>query len=178
MAPHADFALARALRTRDGVPLGEVFRFISALYFRGKLAYAQRYARPGSPSWWGSGVLVITANRGLVPAETRVCLEHLEAFAQTDIDAKEPDYRGPVARDATQLGRELGNGHAVLLGSVATPKYVDVLVESLGDRVLYPRALLGLGDMARGSLLLRAAAGVELPYEALRDAPRKPSRRG
>src|SRR5689334_10796067 len=84
--PKSSFAVASALRTRDGAPIGDVYKFLSGLYFRGKLAYATRFARPPEKTeWMGSGVLVITTNRGLVPAETRICIEHLEAFAETDI---------------------------------------------------------------------------------------------
>jgi len=32
--------------TSSGVPLGEVYRFISSLYFRGKLDYAERFQNP------------------------------------------------------------------------------------------------------------------------------------
>jgi hypothetical protein len=39
-------AMAQSLRTPDGVPLGEVYSFLSSLYFRGKLAYATAFARP------------------------------------------------------------------------------------------------------------------------------------
>ena len=35
----AEFELARRLRAADAVSLGEVFVFLSGLYFRGKLAY-------------------------------------------------------------------------------------------------------------------------------------------
>src|SRR5207253_9073079 len=41
----ADFDLARRLRA-EGAPLGELFSFVSGLYFRGKLAYALRFAQP------------------------------------------------------------------------------------------------------------------------------------
>ncbi len=44
----------------------------------------------------------------------------------------------------------------VLLGSVATGKYVDVLLEALGDRLVFPIEFLGRGDMSRGAMLLRA----------------------
>ena len=55
----------------------------------------------------------------------------------------------------------------VLLGSVATGKYVDVLVDALGDRIRFPTEFIGRGDMSRGALLLRAARdGRELAYEA------------
>src|SRR5438093_629722 len=39
----AQFDLARRLRSAEGVPLGDVFSFLSGLYFRGKLAYATRF---------------------------------------------------------------------------------------------------------------------------------------
>jgi hypothetical protein len=48
--PRSSFAVAAGLRRREGVPIGEVFRFVSGLYFRGKLAYAQRFARPTAMS--------------------------------------------------------------------------------------------------------------------------------
>jgi hypothetical protein len=68
----------------------------------------------------------------------------------------------------------------VLLGSIATGKYVDVLTELLSDRLFFPSDFVGRGDMSRGGLLLRqAAAGVELPYIAfgqavVRHGPRPP----
>ena len=62
----------------------------------------------------------------------------------------------------------------VLLGSLATRKYLDPLGEVLGDRLRVPGAFIGLGDMSRGGLLLRAAAeGRELAYV---DAPTRPER--
>ena len=162
----------RALRTRDGAPIGEVFRFLSGLYFRGKLAYASHFVRPPSPSWVGSGVLVISANRGLLPAETRVCLEHLEAFAETDIHASERTFRAPFVRDAELLRAELDDASdVVLLGSVAQAKYTAPLLEVFDDRVLFPETFVGRGDMSRGGLLLRAvAAKQELIYAKIKGA--------
>lgn len=179
----ARFPLALALRSREGAPIGEVFRFVSGLYFRGKLAYAQRFARaPGdageSGAWLGSGALVITQSRGLVPVETRVCLEHLEAFAQVPVDHREGGFRGPLARDAARLGEVVGaRGEIVLLGSIATKKYVEPLTETLGARLLFPSDFVGRGDMSRGGLLLRAVdAGVELAYRPVLGAPRHGAR--
>jgi hypothetical protein len=71
MSGHARSDLA--IRLRDGgAPLGEVFSFISGLYFRGKLAYARSFAEvpPAIP-----GAFVITAGGGLVPPEALVTLE-------------------------------------------------------------------------------------------------------
>ena len=177
--PDASFPLAEALRTRDGVPIGEVFRFVSGLYFRGKLAYANAFGRPPADApWMGRGAMVITQNRGLVSAETRVCLEHLESFSSTDIHAKEQSFRAPVARDARLVRDALGDdGEVVLLGSIASAKYVDVLVEVFGDRLLFPTEFVGRGDMSRGGLMLRAtAARTELTYAPVKGAVRHGTR--
>jgi hypothetical protein len=155
------------------VAIGEVFRFLSALYFRGKLAYGKRFARPPlNVPWIGSGALVITANRGLVPAETRVTLEHLEAFAETDIHQAERSFRAPLVRDAQLLRDALGDdGEVVLLGSVANAKYTAPLLEVFSDRLLFPGDFVGRGDMSRGGLLLRAVdASTELAYVKVRGA--------
>ncbi|HVH41054.1 MAG TPA: hypothetical protein VM925_01885 [Labilithrix sp.] len=165
--------LSAALRTREGAPIGEVFQLLSGLYFRGKLAYARRFARPPAEvPWIGSGVLVITANRGLVPAEARVTIEHLEAFAQTDIHHAERQFRGPLVRDAELLRRALGDdGKVVLLGSIAQAKYTAPLLEVFGERLLFPGDFVGRGDMSRGGLLLRAAEGAkELDYVPVKGA--------
>src|SRR6187549_3467381 len=73
MSPSAEFALARQLRS-EGVPLGDVFAFVSGLYFRGKLNYARRFAQPPDPSdpVAAGGVLVITPNAGLRAADMPV----------------------------------------------------------------------------------------------------------
>ena len=182
-------ALASRLRSREGVPIGDVFRSLSGLYFRGKLAYAKRFAAPPDVpapaptdgawtppdlvgrSWVGSGVLVITANRGLLPAESHVCLEHLEAFAQTDIHESARAFVVPLRRDAVALRELLGDGEVVLLGSVAKGKYTAPLLEVFGDRLLFPADFVGRGDMSRGGLLLRSVeAGTELAYTKVRGA--------
>jgi hypothetical protein len=166
-APKHPSALALALRSREGAAIGEVFQLLSGLYFRGKLAYAHRFACPPSASpWIGRGALVITANRGLVSAESRVTIDHLEAFAQTDIAHDEREFRLPLLRDAELLREALGpNGQVVLLGSIAQAKYTRPLLQVFGERLLFPRDFVGRGDMSRGGLLLRAAeGGSELTY--------------
>jgi hypothetical protein len=158
----AAFPLAARLREPDGVTLGEAFSFLSGLYFRGKLAYASRFARPPAGS---AGAQVITANRGLVAAETRVGVAELRAFGAVDIRAHDLRYRTPLVRDVARLA-EHRDAELVLLGSVATGKYVDVLLEVVGERLLVPTDFIGRGDMSRGALLLRAARdGRELAYE-------------
>jgi len=177
--PRSNFPIAAALRTREGAPIGEVYKFLSGLYFRGKLAYAKRFARPPEQSWMGSGALVITTNRGLVPVETRVCLEHLEAFAETDIKETERSFRGPFVRDAKLVKDVLDEqgGEVILLGSIASKKYVEPLLEVFGEDLLFPSEFVGRGDMSRGGLLLRCVdEGRELGYVAVKGANRKGAR--
>jgi hypothetical protein len=174
LSPGAHFALAHAVQG-PGAPLGEVFQFASGLYFRGKLAYALAFGRP-PPGL--SGALVMAPGAGLVPAETPVRADHLRAFAAVPVDAREPRFREPLQRAAAILLAALGpEGDAVLLGSVAAAKYVDPLLEVLGDRLLFPAEFVGRGDMSRGGLLLRAVrAGVELSYLPLAGAVRHGAR--
>jgi hypothetical protein len=149
----AQFDLARRLRTSAGAALGEVFCFLSGLYFRGKLAYASAFAKPPRRS---TGTLVITTNRGLLPSDTIVTLDDLRQMATGDIDGSDPSYCQPLIRDAKLLAAALGEtGTAVLLGSVASGKYVDVLLEVFGERLMFPEEFIGRGDMSRGGLMLR-----------------------
>ena len=174
--PVTMFPVARALRSVEGAPIGEVFSFLSGLYFRGKLAYAEAFARP--PRKLKKGVLVITANRGLVPASTRVNLDDLARFAESEIHHSSKAFRAPLERDAKALARALGSrGEPVLLGSIATPKYVDVLLSIFGDQLLFPAEFVGRGDMSRGGLMLRCVDGkVELTYTPVLNAVRHGAR--
>ena len=172
----AGFDLAVRLRRGDGVSLGEVFAFISGLYFRGKLAYALEFARPpelGAPLA-GSGALVITPTAGLRAAETHITIDALQAFAKVDIAADDPRYREPLVASARVLAEEIGpECDVVLLGSIASAKYVDVLTEVFGDRLLFPADFVGRGDMSRGGLMLRAVrSGEQLPYIPVNGAVR------
>jgi hypothetical protein len=182
LSERATFDLATRLRSEAGVALGEVFAFVSGLYFKGKLTYALNFARPPEPGApiAGSGVLVITPNAGLRPAETRVTDGALRSFAGVDIAANDPRYRGPLLASARALADEIGpDCEVVLLGSIASAKYVDVLTEVFGPRLLFPIDFVGRGDMSRGGLLLRAArSDEELTYApvvgAVRHGPRPP----
>ena len=172
----ASFDLANRLRSRQGVALGEAFAFISGLYFKGKLAYALEFASPPEPglALTASGALVITPNAGLRAAETPVTVDALRKFATVDIAANDPRYRKPLLTSARTLADEVGpECDVVLLGSVASAKYVDVLAEVFGDRLLFPLEFVGRGDMSRGGLLLRCVrAGEELTYVPVRGAVR------
>ena len=162
-----------ALRLRSGtLTLGEAFSFLSGLYFRGKLTYARAFGDVELPD---RGSFVITPTRGLQAPDTVVSLELLQDFAATDIAAGDPRFREPLERDVCALAARLPPAaRVVLLGSIATNKYVDVLAPALGDRLYYPSSFVGRGDMSRGGLLLRSAAsGLELDYARLDvDAPR------
>ena len=170
LSPRAGFALAWEFQ-RSGAPLGELFQFGSGLYFRGKLAYARAFARPPRGAF---GALAIVPGRGLMHVEERITVEDLRAIAEVPVDLRDARYRGPLERDVRALAKRLGtSGEAVLLGSIATAKYADVLLDILGDRLLFPPSFVGRGDMSRGGLLLRCVrAGMELPYAPLRGAIR------
>jgi hypothetical protein len=159
---NSEFELARRAREK-GAPLGEIFSFISSLYFRGKLAYAKTFsiAPPGI-----AAILVLTASRGLLPPESMITIDDLREMSQIPIDPSEPRYRDPLCRDARALARALPAGsQIVLLGSIASSKYVEPLLDIFGTRLLFPQDFVGRGDMSRGGLLLRCVqAGHELDY--------------
>jgi hypothetical protein len=168
LSPRAGFSVATRLRSPEGVPIGELFAHMSGLYFRGKLTYATRFGR----AW------VITPDRGLVPAETDVTLDVLAGFASAEISLDNPKYREPLEATAQTLAASAEDTtEFVLLGSVASQKYVEVLGSVLGSRLVFPSAFVGRGDMSRGGLLLRAAAsGSELEYVPVIGAVRRGSR--
>lgn len=142
---------------------------MSGLYFRGKLSYASTFARPRDG---GTGVLVIVPGLGLLAPQHVIDLAGLRAIAQVPVDPENPQYTGPLRRDAEQLVEGLQQEDVtVLLGSIATPKYLEPLTDILGSRLHYPQEFIGRGDMSRGSLMLRCAAeGRELSYVAVAHA--------
>jgi len=163
LSERAEFELARKLRDKQGAPIGEVFAFLSGLYFRGKIAYATVFARSarGIP-----GVFIITPTRGLVDAATRIHVDDLREFATVNIHENDSRYRAPLERDARRLARKLpARSEIILLGSIATGKYVEVLLGSFRQKLRFPADFIGRGDMSRGGLMLRCAADrQELPY--------------
>ena len=170
--PKAAFGLAKRLEG-GALTLGEAFTFCSGLYFRGKIAYATAFAP--------AGTFVITPTRGLLPPDVIVTADLLREFAGVDISEEDARYRKPLERDLGALVESVPAGaRIVLLGSIATGKYVDVLTERLGPRLHFPPSFIGRGDMSRGGLLLRhAGSGVELEYAVLgpaakRHGPRPP----
>jgi hypothetical protein len=170
--PGATFELARQVQI-GAAKLGDVFAFCSGLYFRGKLAYANRFAEPPDNF---SKVQIITSSRGLVAAETFIGIRDLSEFAEIPVHPKEPRFTGPLKRSIEEMVT-LASSEVILLGSVATGKYIDTLLPILGERLLFPEDFAGRGDMSRGALLLRSVAeGKELPYIPILRADRHRSR--
>jgi len=161
--PSAEFPLAQQLRRREGATLGEVFAFLSGLYFRGKLTYALTFASTDAQTW---PVRIITTNRGLLPPDYRVRPADLVEFGNVDLSAASAAFQRPLLRDARRIARETPDDTlVVLLGSIASDKYVQPLAKVFGERLVFPAEFVGRGDMSRGGLLLRQArAGTELAY--------------
>jgi hypothetical protein len=157
----ASFPLAVALQRGEAAPLGEVFSFLSGLYFRGKLAYARAFAE--SPA----DIKVITSDRGLLSPNTPITLEELRAFATSPIDTTNEAYVRPLLRDLAGIiaGIAATPFTVVLLGSIASGKYVDPLLDVFADRLCFPEEFVGRGDMSRGGLMLRCTdTQTELTY--------------
>jgi len=165
-SPDASFEAAQMYRSEEGVPIALAFAFMSALYFRGKIAYALHFAEI-------ENIRVIAPGFGLVPPDWRITAERMKTMSRTPVDIRKRNYRKPLERDALALAERIDDGaQVVLLGSVASGKYVDILWPIFGSRLRFPSAFAGLGDMSRGGLMLRAVrANRELAYTTL-DAPR------
>jgi len=171
--PEADFPLATRVRA-GGVPIGELFAFLSGLYFRGKLAYARAFARPPIDA---PGLLVITPTRGLVDPDTVVTLDDMREFAEVNIASRSDRFIEPLARDAHALALSSHPAPAILLGSIATDKYVGTLASAFGERLRFPEQFVGRGDMSRGGLLLRSVRDdTELAYIPVSGATRRGAR--
>ena len=170
LSDRAGFDLAVQLR-REGAALADVFSFVSGLYFRGKATYSKRF---GNAPAGVEHTYIITPDRGLIAADTIVTIADLQQMADVPVDAGEARYRGPLEREARRIDRIGGDScEFVLLGSIATAKYVEPLLDVFGTRLLFPSDFVGRGDMSRGGLLLRCArAGVELPYVPVANAAR------
>jgi hypothetical protein len=159
----AQFELAKKLRGQRGASIAEVFTFLSGLYFRGKVAYANAFACNSNGD---CGAFVITPTRGLVDVGSKITLADLREFAEVDIDEADPRYRKPLEKSARRLAKNLSaDCDVVLLGSIATSKYVEIFLRHFQERLRFPADFVGRGDMSRGGLMLRCAAdGTELKY--------------
>jgi hypothetical protein len=167
MSPRANFEAAQLYRSPEGVPIALAFTFMSALYFRGKIAYAHTFAET-------EDIHVIAPGFGLVPPDWAITGERMKVLQRTEVDARKRNYRQPLERDSHALAAKIADDDAqiILLGSIASGKYVDILLPIFRERLKFPAAFAGLGDMSRGGLMLRAArARRELEYVSL-DTPR------
>lgn len=170
----ASFELARRLQRGDKISLGEIFSFLSGLYFRGKATYSRHFNNPPANC---QGAYIITSNRGLIPLEEPVSLKTMSSFSKTDIDPTDPKYSKPLLRDCRKVFEQAPTSEVVLLGSIATGKYVDILLKVFGAQLLFPAEFVGRGDMSRGGLMLRAVReNTELSYISVAGAVRKGSR--
>jgi hypothetical protein len=174
LAPNAQGQMA--MRLASGLlTLGDAFAFMSGLYFRGKIAYAQAFAPRGGPA----SALIITPTRGLQSPDLIVSRALIEEFAELDLGIGGERFEVPLQRDAQALAARLETrNQVVLLGSIATNKYVSVLSSVFEHRLVCPAAFVGRGDMSRGALLLKSAsAGAELEYMSLSPATVRRGRR-
>ena len=144
----------------EGASLGDVFSFVSGLYFRGKLAYARRFARPPDPDdpVSAGGVLVITPNAGLRAADTPHHARGVSWRSPTaSIDLANVAYRRPLERGA----RALRERSARVRSRVARQRRVRQVrrcpAADLRRQLVFPRHFVGRGDMSRGGLMLRCA---------------------
>jgi hypothetical protein len=161
-----------ALQLRaGGAQLADVFTYLSSLYFRGKFAYGQRF---GEGSATVPGVLVITPNRGLMQPSQQLTMAEFDELGKAEVRAANAAYADPLRRDAAAIEAHLGaSAEVVLLGSIATGKYIEPLLDVFGQRLLFPRDFVGRGDMSRGALLLRCARdGTELEYASVASSTR------
>ena len=167
----ATFPLAVQIRSEPGAPLGEVFSFLSGLYFRGKLGYARAFGRPPAGL---CGAFVVTPGEGLRDPAEPVTIGRLRAQAAVPVKPGERRYLAPLLRDANALAMLAGERcRIVLLGSIASARYVEPLLSVFGERLCFPPAFVGRGDMSRGGLLLRCVdEGRELDYAPLVGAVR------
>ena len=165
-------SFARQLRAGE-LTLGVAFTFLSGLYFRGKLAYATTFAARAEHT------AIITPTRGLLPPDRLISVELLKEFASGDIHPDDRRYRRALEHDATELAEHLPRkARVILLGSIATGKYVDVLRPILGDWLHYPIDFIGRGDMSRGGLLLRhSRSGEPLAYQRIQEGDRPRGKR-
>jgi len=178
-SPRARFGAAERYRSPEGVTVAEAFTFMSSLYFRGKIGYARHFAAAPPEMALGTqddGILVIAPGFGLVPPSWRITPEEMKKLRRTPVDLKSRAYCAPMKKHVEQLRDLAPAAWVVLLGSVATGKYVDLLLPALGDRLLFPRDFAGAGDMKRGGMMLRAVReDQELAYVTLA-APRRRAR--
>ena len=168
--PDARMDLAIKLR-ESGASIAEVYSFISGLYFRGKIAYAEAF--PFAPSGVPPAVVMVPG-AGLVPPDTVMTLDQLRAIAQVSVDESNKAFSEPLVAAARLIDQHAGpDCRYVLLGSIASAKYTQPLLDIFSERLLFPADFVGRGDMSRGGLMLRCAhSRTELRYVPVQGAVR------
>ena len=113
-----------------------------------------------------------------MPAGRILTSAQLRKICAGDVHERNEDYRTPLVRDARRILKRAGAScEFVLLGSIATSKYVEPLLEIFGERLLFPSEFVGRGDMSRGGLMLRSArSNLELAYVPVATAERHGAR--
>jgi hypothetical protein len=120
---------------------------------------------------------VITPTRGLVDPDTLLTLDDMREFAEVNIATQSARFIAPLTRDAEALAATSRTAPAILLGSIATDKYVGTLASAFGERLRFPEEFVGRGDMSRGGLLLRSVReSAELTYIPVSGATRRGAR--
>jgi len=120
--------------------------------------------------------MIMAPGLGLRPPDMKLTPALLRAMGEVEVESA--GFVVPLRRHAQLLERKLAaDGRVVLLGSIATGKYLDTLLAIFGERLLFPSSFVGRGDMSRGGLLLRAAkSGDELDYTPVMGAVRRGTR--
>jgi hypothetical protein len=139
------------------------------------MAYSRQFANPPRGV---AGSYVITTNCGLIPPQTKFTMPELQALSKNQIDLTDKHYCRTLRCSAEDIAGKLTKQcDVVLLGSIATGKYVDLLLQVFDHRLLFPIDFVGRGDMSRGGLMLRCAAdNTELEYGLVRGAVRHGTR--
>jgi hypothetical protein len=117
---------------------------------------------------------VITSSEGLLSPEAVITVKRLQEIASGNVDLSDRRYTTLLERDAQNLAKICGKScQIVLLGSIATSKYVEPLLSVFGERLMFPADFVGRGDMSRGGLMLRRVqSGEPLTYVPLLGATR------
>jgi hypothetical protein len=151
------FETALRFRSREGLSIAEAYSFMSALYFRGKVAYSLRF---------GSDYYVIVPGFGLVPLDWKMTPARFDRLKEVEVDPRCAEYTRSLQKTASRVAASIpADCRVVLLGSIATDKYVNVLAPIFKRHLHYPKLFSGRGDMSRGALMLQASrTGQELEY--------------
>lgn len=168
LAPEPRSPVATQLASADGMPLGQIFTYLSGLYFNGKLTYARHYSTP-PPSLGRTGIYIITMTDGILTPEHRIGLDDLQRYAAAEKQTE--DGRRALETSARALAETIGpRCDVVFMGSVASDKYTAIIEPVFGRRLLFPPELVGRGQLGRGALLFRCVReNRELDYVPLAD---------